>query len=60
MHIHARLPEKTRTLLDVVAAVSGFSQSEEETAAVINHLFGSEQIAFANRPQRRDLEAFLS
>ncbi|HTT01398.1 MAG TPA: hypothetical protein VMG11_04855 [Steroidobacteraceae bacterium] len=53
------LRERKVTLLDVVAAVSGFADSEEEAALVINHLFGSEQIAFTNRPQRTELEAWL-
>lgn len=47
------------TLLDVVAAVSGFSDSEAEAAAVINHMLCSERIAFANRPEREDLELWL-
>jgi len=58
--MHMRLQERKLTLLDLIAAVSGLTESEEEAAVVINHMFGSEQIAFANRPQRRDLEAWLS
>jgi len=54
------LRERKVTLLDVVAAVSGLTENEEEAALVINHLFGSEQIAFTNGPQRRDLEAWLA
>ncbi len=54
-------PQETRplTLLDVVAAVSGLSESEEEAAAVINHMLCSERIAFANRPERQDIESWL-
>ncbi len=48
------------TLLDVVAAVSGFSESEEEAAAVINHMLSSERIAFANRSERQDLEFWMA
>ena len=48
------------TLLDVVAAVSGLTENEEEAAAVINHMLNSERISFANPPQRGDLESWLS
>ncbi|MGH8258245.1 MAG: hypothetical protein ACREUG_00985 [Steroidobacteraceae bacterium] len=37
------------TLRDVVAAVSGLTDSEEEAAAVINHMLCSERIVFANQ-----------
>lgn len=55
-----QLQDNRVTLLDVVTAVSGLTQSEEEAAAVINHMLSSERIAFTNRPQRRDLESWLS
>ncbi len=58
--MQTRAHERTLTLLDVVAAVSGLTKNDDEAAEVINHLFGSEQIAFANRPPRRDLEVLLS
>ncbi|MGH8326420.1 MAG: hypothetical protein ACRET2_06635 [Steroidobacteraceae bacterium] len=48
---------KALTLLDVVAAVSGLADDEEEVAAVINHMLSSEQIAFANPPRRQDLQS---
>jgi hypothetical protein len=54
------LREKPVTLLDVVATVSGLTENEEETAAVINHMLCSERIAFANRLRRGDLETWLS
>ncbi len=52
--------KKALTLLDVVTAVSGLSESEEEAAAVINHMLRSEQITFANAPERGDLESWLT
>lgn len=52
--------EKPLTLLDVIAAVSRLSDSEEEAAAVINHMLCSERIAFANQPRRGELESWLS
>ncbi len=52
--------KKALTLLDVVTAVSGLSESEEEAAAVINHMLRSERITFANAPGRGDLEFWLS
>jgi hypothetical protein len=55
-----QLRENRLTLLDVVAAVSGLTDNEAETAAVINHMLSSESIAFANHPQRRELENWLS
>jgi len=58
--LQTELPENRVTLLDVVAAVSGLTESEEEAAAVINHMLCSERIAFANRLPRRDLETWLS
>ncbi len=51
---------KALTLLDVVTAVSGLSESEEEAAAVINHMLRSERIVFANAPERGDLESWLT
>jgi hypothetical protein len=48
------------TLLDVVAAVSGLSESEEEATEVINHMLRSERIAFANRSEREDLEFWMA
>lgn len=51
--------ERPLTLLDVVAAVSGLTRSEEETAAVINHMLCSERIAFANR-RPQEIETLLS
>ncbi|HTV51354.1 MAG TPA: hypothetical protein VME21_09205 [Steroidobacteraceae bacterium] len=55
-----QLHESRVTLRDVVAAVSGLTQDEEEAAAVINHMLSSERIAFANRPRRGELEYWLA
>jgi hypothetical protein len=52
------LAERPLTLLDIVAVVSGFTDNEEETAAVINHLLSSEQISFRKGPQ--EIETLLS
>lgn len=59
--MHTQLQqERPLTLLDVVATVSRLADSEEEAAAVINHMLCSERIAFANRSERRDLEFWAS
>ena len=58
--MQTQLHERSLTLLDVVAAVSGLTDNEEETAAVINHMLHSERITFANRLPRKDLEVLLS
>ena len=52
--------ENPVTLLDVVAAVSGLTENEEEAAAVINHMLCSERIAFTNPMPRREIETLLS
>lgn len=52
------IDERPLTLLDVIAAVSGLTDSDEEMAAVINHMLCSERIAFAKRPQ--EIEHLLS
>lgn len=56
--MQAPIQERPLTLLDVIAAVSGLAESEEEAAAVINHMLCSERIAFTSRPQ--DIEPLLS
>lgn len=58
MQTHLR--DRRLTLLDVVTTVSGLTRSEEEAAAVINHMLHSERIAFANRTSRHELERWLS
>ncbi len=58
--MQTQLHERSLTLLDLVAAVSGLTKNEEETAAVINHMLHSERIAFANPVPRKDFEGWLS
>jgi hypothetical protein len=58
--MQTQLRENPVTLLDVVAAVSGLTENEEEAAAVINHMLCSERIAFANPLPRREIETLLS
>jgi hypothetical protein len=48
MHTRAQSPSKRLTLLDVIATVSGITHNERETAAVVNHMLKTSQIAFSN------------
>lgn len=47
--MRARKNTQRLTLLDVITTVSRIARNDQEAAAVINHLFGSAQLSFANR-----------
>jgi hypothetical protein len=57
--MRARKSTKRLTLLDVITTVSRLARDEREAAAVINHLFGSAQLSFANRG-RGDLRRMMT
>jgi hypothetical protein len=56
MQVEKSSNQRCITLLDVVDAVSRWSRTSEETAAVINHLLRTSRLRFANEVSRPMIE----
>ncbi|HSG66606.1 MAG TPA: hypothetical protein VLD39_16480 [Gammaproteobacteria bacterium] len=55
-----RRREQPLTLLDLITTVSRLARSDQEAAAVINHLLQTSRIRFANGLPGRELERLIA